>query len=105
MTQTEIAFENTEEIEDDEDNTSSERLEDIQNPDETKAQRFKRIATRRLNNVLKQMDLLTNCANSTNYEYTEEQKLKIYGYLDKAFEKLKSAYEQETEKSVVVPEL
>lgn len=39
---------------------------------ETKNERFLRIATPRVNAIIDKLDILSNCAGS-NYEYTEEQ--------------------------------
>lgn len=39
---------------------------------ETKSERFIRIATPRVNKVINALDILSNCAGAT-YEYTEEQ--------------------------------
>ena len=39
---------------------------------ETKEQRFIRIATPRVNKVINALDILANCSGAT-YEYTEEQ--------------------------------
>ena len=42
------------------------------NVKETPRERFKRIATYRVNMVLDRLDKLANCANRNYYEYTEE---------------------------------
>ncbi len=39
---------------------------------ETKAERFVRIATPRVNKVINALDILANCSGAT-YDYTEEQ--------------------------------
>ena len=39
---------------------------------ETKNEKFMRIATPRVNSIIDKLDILSNCAGS-NYEYTEEQ--------------------------------
>lgn len=64
---------------------------------ETKAQRFSRVATRRLRAALKQMELLENCANTATYEYTDEQVEKIFAFIENATASLKRAYKQETD--------
>lgn len=70
--------------------TTNEADENI--PGETKADRFRRIGTRRLRNILNQMRLLGNCASPANYEYTQEQVETIFKHLDKAVEDLKTAF-------------
>ena len=39
---------------------------------ETKRERFIRVAETRTNKIIKLMQLLGNCANKNNYEYTEK---------------------------------
>lgn len=45
---------------------------DIIPENETKNEKFLRIATPRVNAIIDKLDILSNCAGS-NYEYTEEQ--------------------------------
>jgi len=49
-----------------------------------KRERFKRVATRRTNEVLKKMAILGNCANKSAYEYTDEEISKIFNEIEKA---------------------
>ena len=49
-----------------------EKIENIITKDETKNEKFIRIATPRVNSVIDKLDILSNCA-SANYEHTEEQ--------------------------------
>ncbi len=60
-------------------------------PNETKEERFKRIATKRLRNVLTQMRLLSNCSSS-NYAYNDAQIELMFNHIDAAYEKLKAAF-------------
>jgi len=49
-----------------------------ENPErKTREERFKTVATRRVNDILNTMRLLRNCADKANYSYTEEQINKI----------------------------
>lgn len=59
---------------------------------ETKADRFKRLATSRVKKVLTAMDILSNCSSRTTYEYTPEQVEKLFSYLDKGIEDLRLAF-------------
>lgn len=45
---------------------------------ETKRERFKRLAPSRTNEVLKHLRVLSNCGNRGIYEYTEEEIKKIF---------------------------
>ena len=38
-----------------------------------KKERFKRLATKRTNSILKRLEVLGNCANRGAYDYTEEE--------------------------------
>ncbi len=49
-----------------------EKTENIIQKDETKNEKFIRIASPRVNSVIDKLDILSNCA-SANYEYTDEQ--------------------------------
>lgn len=60
--------------------------------EETKAERFVRLATGRVNRVLKAMDILKNCSDPSNYEYTEEQVKKMLGAIAEEYEYLKNAF-------------
>ena len=44
---------------------------------------FVRLAENRTNKVLKQIDLLSNLSNKTNYAYTEEDIQKIFSAINK----------------------
>tara|TARA_Y100000310_G_scaffold345318_1_gene463731 strand:- start:1533 stop:1787 length:255 start_codon:yes stop_codon:yes gene_type:complete len=58
----------------------------------TKEERFKRIASRRVQEILNKMRLLRNCANRGNYSYTEEQVRKIFNAIDDEWKKVKSDF-------------
>ena len=49
---------------------------------ETKRERFVRLAEARTNKILNMMRLLGNCASKSNYEYSEEDIKKIFNALD-----------------------
>lgn len=59
---------------------------------EIKEERFKRIASRRVQEILDKMRLLGNCANRGNYYYTEEQVRKIFSAIDDEWKKVKSEF-------------
>lgn len=62
---------------------------------ETKREKFVRLAEKRMDNILKGIELMGNLANSNNYEYTQED-------LNKIIKTLKSAVSDlEDRKSVV----
>lgn len=49
---------------------------------EGRSERFKRIATRRTNNILNQIRLLGNLSNKSTYEYSEEEIRKIFNAIE-----------------------
>lgn len=51
--------------------------------DETRAQRFKRIATKRTNDIIRRIRILGNCSNRSAYDYTEEEINKIFAVIGK----------------------
>lgn len=59
---------------------------------ETKSEKFKRLATKRVNALIKTMRLVTNLANKANYEYSEDDSNKIIRAISKSFDDLKSRY-------------
>jgi len=57
-----------------------------------KEERFKRIAGRRVQEILNKMRLLRNCSNKSNYSYTNEQVNKIFRAIDEEWKQVKSEY-------------
>ena len=51
---------------------------------ENKKERFKRVATRRTNAILKKLQVLGHCANRSAYEYTDEEVAKIFTEIERA---------------------
>src|SRR5690349_12957580 len=54
---------------------------------------FKSIAGRRANNILKQLDLLGNCANKNSYTYTPEQVSKIFDALSEKYDTVRAKFD------------
>ncbi len=44
---------------------------------ETRHERFKRVASKRTNEILEKIRILGNCSNKSSYEYTEEEVIKF----------------------------
>ncbi|MEK6861319.1 MAG: hypothetical protein AABY07_05085 [Nanoarchaeota archaeon] len=57
-----------------------------------KEERFKKVASRRVQEILNKMRLLKNCANKGNYSYSEEQANKIVSTIDSEWKKVKSEF-------------
>lgn len=49
---------------------------------ESRNDRFKRIATKRTNNILNQIRLLGNLSNKSTYDYSEEEVNKIFSAVE-----------------------
>lgn len=63
-----------------------------------KKERFKKVAEQRTNKVLKMIELLGNCANTNNYEYTEEEVKKIFSAIDAQLNETKAKFKNIKEK-------
>ena len=49
---------------------------------ESKEEKFKRLAIARVNNAIKQLDLIGNLSNSSSYNYTDDEVRKIMSTLN-----------------------
>ena len=59
---------------------------------ETKRERFVRIVENRTNKIIDMLRLLGNCANKSNYDYTDADVQKIFGTLEKELKAAKMKY-------------
>ena len=59
---------------------------------ETKRERFIRLAEGRINVILEQLRKLGNLSNERNYEYTEEDIDKMFSVLNKALKNARALY-------------
>ena len=59
---------------------------------ETKRERFVRIAEARTNKILEMMRLLGNCSSKSNYEYNDEDIKKIFSALEKELKNTKNRF-------------
>ncbi len=60
--------------------------------EETRKDRFKRIASKRTNEVLDKIRILGNCANKSSYDYTDEEVNKIFFEIDKQLKLIKARF-------------
>ncbi len=65
---------------------------------ETKRERFKRIASRRTNEILDKIRLLGNCANKRSYEYTDTEVNKIFSEVDKELKLARLRFQEKKNK-------
>ncbi len=61
-----------------------------------KSERFKRVAENRTNKIIDQIRLLGNCANKSNYEYSEEDVRKIFNAIENELKNTKMKYQAKT---------
>lgn len=60
--------------------------------EETKSEKFTRIAEYRTNKVIQDLRLLGNCSNKNNYDYTKEDVDMIFKAIDAAVSEAKSKF-------------
>ena len=63
-----------------------------QKKNESRHDRFKRIASKRTNDIFEKIRILGNCSNKSSYEYTEEEVNKIFSELDKQLKLTKAKF-------------
>lgn len=61
-----------------------------------KMERFKRVAEGRTNRIIDQLRLLGNCANRSNYEYSDEDIKKIFNAIESELKETKQKYQTKT---------
>jgi len=62
---------------------------------ESKNDKFKRVASKRVNDILKKFELLENCSNKSHYQYNDEEVIKIFTTLEKRLKEVKSSFKLE----------
>ena len=71
----------------------AEKVVDMEkNSEETRKERFRRVATRRTNNILRQIQVLGNCSNKSSYSYTEEDIKKIFSAIEGELRSVKAMF-------------
>jgi len=59
---------------------------------ESRKEKFKRLANIRVNNALKQIDLIGNLSNKSTYEYSDEEIRKIFSEIESALRDTRSKF-------------
>ena len=59
---------------------------------ETRHDRFRRLAEKRTNNMIKNIRILGNCSNRSSYEYTKEELDKIFNAIASELREAKSKF-------------
>ncbi len=60
--------------------------------DEKKHERFVRVAVKRVNQILTDLDKLGNCASKVNYDYTDTEVAQILSALEAGLEELETKF-------------
>ena len=61
---------------------------------ETNRERFVRIAERRVNKILDDLDSLGKCSSRKNYEYSDEDVRKIFRVIERKIRETKSSFRE-----------
>lgn len=64
--------------------------------EETKRERFIRVAENRTNRILDTLDLLGNCANKGNYDYTDQDIKKIFDTIQHKLDDTKQRFTKQS---------
>lgn len=64
--------------------------------EQEKSQRFKRVAEARTNKIIESIRLLGNCANRSNYSYSEEDVKKIFNAIESELRSTKQRYKDKS---------
>lgn len=59
---------------------------------ETRDERFKRIATKRTNDVLDKIRILSNCSNKSGYDYGREEINKIFNTIERSLKEARGKF-------------
>ena len=59
---------------------------------ESKRERFVRLAEARTNKILDMIKLLGNCSSKSNYDYTDEDVKKIFGAIERELKNTKAKF-------------
>lgn len=63
-----------------------------------KKERFQKIATNRTNKILDMLRLLGNCANTSNYAYSEQDVKKIFDAIEKELNEQRAKFDKKERK-------
>jgi len=61
---------------------------------ESKRDKFKRLANIRVNNTLKDLDLIGNLSNSSNYDYSDEEVKKIFSSINSRIKDVQNKFKE-----------
>jgi hypothetical protein len=82
----------------DKETVETEKEESLHLKRKKKRERFIRLSELRTDSILKQIDILTNCANRDAYIYTQEEVEQIFRAINEALAKSRRAFMSKGEK-------
>ena len=65
---------------------------------ESKRERFKRLAASRTNAVIEKLEILGNCSNRSNYEYSEDEVKQMLLVIERKLNEVKILFDQSQKK-------
>jgi len=65
---------------------------------ESKEDKFKRLANARVNNTIKQLDLIGNLSNSSSYDYSDDEVRKIVSTLNQKVKEVSFKFQESLKK-------
>ena len=71
----------------------------MQNKQKSKRERFETVASKRVQRILNDLDLLSKCANTNNYEYTTDDVQKMFRVIKDKLKNVEALYIQKTNKN------
>ena len=64
-----------------------------------KREKFINLANKRVNKVLKQINLISNLSNTNNYEYTQDEVKQVIKALEDAFHQCKESFRKNNQEN------
>ena len=68
-------------------------------PKSEKRKRFEKVAGKRVQFIIDKLDLLGNCSNRSNYEYSEEDVKKMFSTIKERLRQIEVLYKEELNRS------
>lgn len=65
-----------------------------------KRERFEKVAAKRVDRILHYINLLNNCSNRNNYEYTKTDIDRMFSAINKSIKASRLLYDKELDKSI-----
>ena len=65
---------------------------------ENRRERFRRVASKRTNEIMEKIRILGNCSNKSSYEYSQEEISKIFSTIERQLKNTKAKFTSKREK-------